>query len=442
MPGERLAGYSNDCTSRQVKSLRVRILHVLDHSLPLQSGYVYRTLGIVNEQRALGWEPVLITSGKHHAPGPKREWIAGWQFLRTLPPSGLGSKISGLRDLKIVADLSRQLQEVIDEFDPHIIHAHSPVLNALAAMRVSRRRRLPLVYEVRAFWEDARISMGDRKQPGLRYAVTKQLETYALRQADAVVTICEGLARDIVARGIPPEKVTIVPNAVDRNTFGLSRMTPTRDLAQRLGLAGKTVLGFFGSFYFYEGLHILLEALPELKRARPDIALLLVGGGPEEARLREGAARLGLEESVVFGGRVAHEEISDYYEIVKLLVFPRISMRLTELVTPLKPLEAMAQERIVVASDVGGHRELIEDNETGYLFAPGSPRKLAERVLRALADEASWPRIRARAIEFIETRRSWRSCVAGYDEAYSRVLAKYEKRIPPLSKNRGVAHCD
>src|SRR5207248_4046085 len=107
---------------------------------PLQSGYVYRTLGIVNEQRALGWEPVLITSGKHYAPGPKRECIAGWQFLRTPPPSGFASRISGLRDLRIVLDLSRQLQAVIDEFNPDILHAHSPVLNALAAMRISRRR--------------------------------------------------------------------------------------------------------------------------------------------------------------------------------------------------------------------------------------------------------------------------------------------------------------
>jgi glycosyltransferase involved in cell wall biosynthesis len=97
-------------------------------------------------------------------------------------------------------------------------------------------------------------------------------------------------------------------------------------------------------------------------------------------------------------------------------------MRLTELVTPLKPLEAMAQERIVVASSVGGHRELIRDRETGYLFPPNAPQNLAQGVLSALADRDSWPRIRTRAIEFIDSERSWAHNVARYDAVYRGVL--------------------
>ena len=399
----------------------MRILHILDHSLPLQSGYVYRTLGIVNQQRALGWEPVLLTSGKHYAPGPMRERIGEWEFLRTPVPSGLAARLPLLRELTIVNDLDRRLDDVIDEVRPQILHAHSPVLNAWPALRASRRHAIPMVYEVRALWEDAGAALGIHDRKGLRYRVTRLVETRVLHRADAVTTICEGLRAEMVARGVPSEKITVIPNAVDRETFS-GPVDPDRAFAVSLGLDGRTVLAFFGSFYSYEGLSLLLRAVPELQRRQPDIAVLLVGGGPEEDRLRATARELGLGNAVLFVGRVPQGEIRRYYDLVDLFVFPRISTRLTELVTPLKPLEAMAQERIVVASSVGGHRELIRDRETGYLFRPDDPHSLAEGVLSALADRHSWPRIQARAVEFIETERSWARSVARYCEVYHRIL--------------------
>ena len=400
----------------------MRILHILDHSLPLQSGYVFRTLGIINQPRALGWEPVLLTSGKHYAPGPTRERIGGWEFLRTPMPTGFAARLPWLRELKIVSDLDRRLDDVIGEVRPEILHAHSPALNALSAIRAGRRHRVPVVYEMRSLWEDAAGSGATQGRAGLRYRATKLLETHALRRADAVTTICQGLREDMTARGIPKEKITIIPNAVDRDAFAGPR-APDSALAGRLGLIGKTVLAFFGSFYFYEGLHLLLRALPLLRQRQADLAVLLVGGGPEESNLRSMARDFG-GENVVFAGRVAHEEMQRYYDLADLFVFPRVSMRLTELVTPLKPLEAMAQDRIVVASSVGGHRELIRDRETGYLFPPNDPQCLAEGVLAALADRPSWPRICARAIEFIDTERCCTHSVARYAEVYARVLRR------------------
>jgi PEP-CTERM/exosortase A-associated glycosyltransferase len=401
----------------------MRVLHILDHSLPLQSGYVYRTLGIVKQQRALGWDPVLLTSGKHYAPGPPREAIGEWEFLRTPMPSGPGAGLPWVRDLKIVGDLGRRLDEVIREVRPDILHAHSPVLDALPAIRAGRRHRIPVVYEVRAFWEDGAASHGTHAEGGLRYRATRLVETHVLRRADAVTTICCGLRLEIVARGIPAENVTVIPNAVDRDAFRGPGI-PDPALAARLGLAGNNVLAFLGSFYSYEGLDLLLRALPLMRRQRPDIAVLLVGGGPEEEALQRLARDLALGPSVVFAGRVPHAEIGRYYDLADILVFPRVSRRLTELVTPLKPLEAMALERIVAASDVGGHRELIRDRETGYLFAPGDPGRLAQGVLAALDDRASWPRIRANAVRYIDTERSWRHSVERYREVYARVLRR------------------
>ena len=151
---------------------------------------------------------------------------------------------------------------------PQILHAHSPVLNALPAIRAGRRHGIPVVYEVRGLWEDGAASHGTHGEAGLRYRATRLIETRALRRADAVTTICEGLRREIAARGIASEKITVIPNAVDRKAFhGPGRPDPA--LAARLGLGGKRVLGFFGSFYSYEGLHLLLRALPADAAAPP-----------------------------------------------------------------------------------------------------------------------------------------------------------------------------
>jgi glycosyltransferase involved in cell wall biosynthesis len=224
----------------------------------------------------------------------------------------------------------------------------------------------------------------------------------------------------VIARGIPPEKVTVVPNAVDPDAFvGPSAADP--ELAARLGLQGKTVIGFFGSFYAYEGLHLLLRALPKLRRYRPNMIVLLGGGGPEEENLRRLVDEMGVRDAVVFTGRIPHEKIQHYYALIDLLVLPRVSMRLTDLVTPLKPLEAMAQQRIVAASNVGGHCELIRHRETGYLFAADDADRVADGVLDALNDRASWPDIQARALRYVRTERSWATSVARYAAVYDRL---------------------
>jgi PEP-CTERM/exosortase A-associated glycosyltransferase len=207
--------------------------------------------------------------------------------------------------------------------------------------------------------------------------------------------------------------VTVIPNAVDIDKFAPSG-TPDTALQARLGLAGATVLGFIGSFYAYEGLDLLLAALPRLLTQRPELRVLLVGGGPQDEALKAQAAALGVAGQVVFTGPVPHAEVGRYYDLVDVLCYPRHSMRLTELVTPLKPLEAMAQGRLLVASDVGGHQELIRDGETGVLFRAGSADALADAVLGLLAQRERWPALRANGRRFVETERNWRASAARY----------------------------
>jgi PEP-CTERM/exosortase A-associated glycosyltransferase len=326
-----------------------------------------------------------------------------------------------LNQLAVMDGLTERLSEVAKVINPDILHAHSPVLNAIPALRVGRAMRIPVVYEVRAFWEDAAVDHGTSREWGLRYRLTRGLETYALGQVGAITTICEGLRRDIVARGIAAEKITVIPNAVNIEDFSAGN-PPDQQLAQDLGLEGKRLLGFIGSFYAYEGLTLLLRALPSMLASNPDVRILLVGGGPEERELKALSVKLGLEDKVVFVGRVPHDQVQRYYNLLDVLIYPRLRMRLTDLVTPLKPLEAMAQGRLVVASDVGGHQELIQDNKTGVLFKADDAGDLASKVLELLARPDRWPALRSAARSFVETQRNWPRSVARYRSVYGAVL--------------------
>jgi len=399
----------------------MRILHILDHSLPLHSGYTFRTLAILRQQRMLGWDTIHLTSAKQGPEGGEQE-VDGWHFFRTRPLKRWWSRLPVLGQIGVIAGLARRLHQVAQASRPHILHAHSPSLNAIAALRVGNALGIPVVYEIRAFWEDAAADHGTSRPGGLRYRLSRAIENYVLRRADAITTICEGLRADIVARGIPGGKVTVIPNAVDSGRFA-APAAPDGMLAHRMGLTGRLVLGFIGSFYAYEGLTLLIRALPPMLAAVPSLHVLLVGGGQQEPELRALVAELGLERKITFAGRVPHQQIPQYYGLVDILVYPRLPMRLTQLVTPLKPLEAMAHGRLVVASDVGGHREMIEHGKTGMLFEAGNAEALAEQVIALIRDVASWPRLRRQARAYVASERNWGVSVARYRDIYQRLIA-------------------
>jgi len=401
----------------------MKILHILDHSIPLQSGYTFRTRNILRHQRELGWQTTHVTGLKHKAEtAGLSEEVDGLHFYRTPVSEGLLSKLPVLNQWHVVQTLAKRIAEVIKEEKPDVLHAHSPALNGLAALQAAKKFNLPVVYECRAFWEDAAVDHGTSKEKGLRYRLTRALESKVFKEATAVTTICEGLRQDIVARGIPKEKVTVIPNAVDIEHFSVGGQA---DLAmeEELGLSGKTVLGFIGSFYAYEGLPLLLEALPQMVASDPDVRLLLVGGGPQEALIKSKIAELQLQDIVVMTGRVPHTEVQNYYNLVDVFIYPRLSMRLTDLVTPLKPLEAMAQGKLVVASDVGGHKELITHGQNGSLFQADNANELARVVTELLGAKDSWPAMKTNGRQFVEQERNWGNSVGRYQKVYGDIQA-------------------
>ncbi|MFZ5727014.1 MAG: TIGR04063 family PEP-CTERM/XrtA system glycosyltransferase [Pseudomonadota bacterium] len=396
-----------------------RILHVLDHSLPTHSGYTFRTRALMKAQVAKGWEVAGVTGVRHPEPGPDGETVDGLTFYRTPP---IAPARSPLREWREIGALARRVEALARDWKPDVLHAHSPVLDGLAALRIGKRLGIPVIYEIRAFWEDAAVGNGTGREDSLRYRLTKAVETHAVRSADAVAVICDGLRGDLIARGIDPAKIIVSPNGVDLDLFG---DPPPRDdaLAAELGIAADdAVIGYIGSFYDYEGIDDLIAAMPALVAAQPTARLLLVGGGPMEAALKAQAAASPASARIHFVGRVPHGEVECYYSLIDILAYPRKKMRLTDLVTPLKPLEAMAQGRLVAASDVGGHRELIEDGATGTLFAPDDPAAMADALDKLLANREMWPERRRTARIFVESHRNWSSNILRYEPVYQRLL--------------------
>jgi glycogen(starch) synthase len=277
------------------------------------------------------------------------------------------------------------------------------------------------VYEIRAFWEDAAVGNGTGHASSVKYRLTRALENHVVAAAAAVVTICDGLREDLIARGVEPERITIAPNGVDLTLFGEPvRRDPV--LAAELGLGDGPVIGFIGSFYDYEGLDDLIAAMPALIARQPDAKLLLVGGGPCEDALRAQAAASPAATAIRFVGRVPHHEVERYYALTDVLAYPRKASRLTDLVTPLKPLEAMAQGKLVAASAVGGHRELMLDGITGTLFAPDDPAACAAALADLLSDRSGWDARRAAGHAHVAANHDWARNVQRYQAVYQKLL--------------------
>jgi PEP-CTERM/exosortase A-associated glycosyltransferase len=403
-----------------------RVLHVLDHSLPLHSGYTFRTRAILKAQETHGLEVRGVTGQRHNleavlAGSP--EAADGLIFYRT---PGTPSGPPPLREMGEIEALAASIHAVAAEWRPDIIHAHSPALCGAAAQRAARALGVPFVYEIRAFWEDAAVGNLTGTEGSLKYRLTRALETRVAKAADALFTICHGLKDDLAARGIPAERIHVMPNGVDLTLFG---DPPPRDdaLAAELGIApGAPVIGYIGSFYAYEGVDDLIAAMPILRRSHPDARLLLVGAGPMADSWRAAAAALPEPEAVIFTGRVPHGAVERYYSLVDVLAYPRKAQRLTDLVTPLKPLEAMAQRRLVAASSVGGHRELITDGETGTLFPPDDPAACAAALARLLDAREGWEAMKTRAVAHVRNRHDWAANARNYLSVYHLLLAPEE----------------
>ena len=401
-----------------------KVLHVLDHSLPLHSGYAFRSQSILQCQRNLGWHPCAVTSIKHQL-GLKNngmfctdEQIEGIRFYR----SDFNSKMTGeySSQFQVVVKLWSNLKRVIAIEMPDVLHVHSPALNVLPTLVLGKKLGIPVVYEIRAFWEDAAVDHGSYRRYSWKYRLVYALENWACRRVKHLTVLCEGLKHDLQQRGIAEDHMTIVPNGI--HTADFQPCPADEELRHAWGLDGKIVIGFVGSFYRYEGLDLLVEAFAKLRKKNNNLVLLLVGGGEVHEELQTQVNRLSLGSHVIFPGRIPHERIPGVYGLFDFLVYPRKSIRLTELVTPLKPLEALAMEKPVVASNIGGHRELIRDGETGVLFEAGNVDSLVQALDALLCNSDRVQQLVKQGKDWVTKERSWGTIVKRYIPIYKKAL--------------------
>jgi PEP-CTERM/exosortase A-associated glycosyltransferase len=375
-------------------------------------------------QSQLGFRPAVLTSPLHQSDDPSASDISvdGIPYFRTLVPQGLsGSAIRHgwpvLREIEVVRLLRRRIQELLDTGSYDIVHAHSPALCGLAALQAARSRRVPFVYEVRSFWEDATADQQKERRITLRYLLARRLETRVVRHADAVVGISKSILQDLEARGIAPQKFFCVPNGVDTARF-IPRAKDAA-LADSLKLNGTPTLGFIGTLFPWEGIAWLVHAAVALRRSGVVFEMLLVGDGKDAEQVRKAIQENDAASYIFFVGRVPHDQIEQYYSVVDVLVYPRISMRLTELVTPLKPLEAMALGKAVLGSDVGGIRELVDPEVTGVLFKAGDMNDFAGQATRLLRDPEFRHSLGAQARQRIAAERDWKNLARTYESVYA-----------------------
>jgi len=396
------------------------VLHVFDHSFPKTDGYAFRSGEILRFLRKIGWRTEHVTSAKQGPTAAGREAAEGFEFYRT-QPSPLLRNVPVLNQYGIVSTLRRRLTRIVREARPVLMHVHSPCLNALAAIPVARRLGIPIIYEVRALWEDGAVDAGTAREGDMRYRASRMLETYACRHVDHVVTICEGLRNELAGRGLDAGRITVAPNSVDLNRFSSGDEAPASQPGPAHAARGKT-FGFIGTFFPFEGLEVFVRAMPMIVAREPAARFILVGDGPDGARIRALVDQLNLRGVVTVAGRVPHADVVRYYDAIDVLVYPRVSKRVTELVTPLKPLEAMARGAIVVASDVGGHREMVFPGQNGVLFKAGDPASLAEACLRLMNAPHEWDALRLNGRRYVEQFRSWSRNITIYDRLYRQLL--------------------
>jgi PEP-CTERM/exosortase A-associated glycosyltransferase len=361
-----------------------------------------------------------------------REEIDGVEHRRT--PSYDGKQWPLWREWQLVRRLTREVDQAIRDWRPDLIHAHSPVLVGLPALRVSRRHRLPFVYEIRDLWENALVDRGRFGRRSLQYQLARRGETYVLSRADAVVTICETLKAELRGRLSGMGKVHVVANGVDTEAF--TPRPASEDVRRKYKLGGKRIVLYVGTFQPCEGLELLVRSLGRVIERVPDAHLVIVGGsaslayrgastrGTQEEVLDRVVSELHLGEHVTMTGHVPHEEVGDPYSIADCVVYPRILTRTTSLTTPLKPLEAMAMGKAVAVSDLAPMKELVRDGETGLTFAAGDESALAQVCIRLLDNPGLRQGLGRAAREFVVAERQWPSLVRRYRWTYEEAVRR------------------
>lgn len=390
-----------------------RIFYLLHTALPHHSvGYATRTHGLLRGIRSHGWDVQGVTRLGYPYDMPNMEAIGPIEptvviddvpYHRLSTTEGLEKKAPIQR---YIARYTKALKQFAAQGKPFVLHAASNHWNGLAGVTAARQLGIPSIYEVRGLWEITRGSRNPDWMGGPMYKYMARLETDAARNADRVITITNALRDELIRRGVNRDKISVVPNGVETSRF--RPRARNQQLAERLGVQNKTVIGYVGTILDYEGIDLLIDVAGKLKEEREDVAFLLVGDGAELPQFRERIQHENLADIVMFTGRVPHHEVEDYYSIIDICPFPRLPLPVTEIVSPLKPFEAMAMQKAVVVSNVDALAEIVTDGTTGLIFTKGSSDSLAEKLRLLLDDSELRKYLASSGKEWVQRERDWK----------------------------------
>jgi glycosyltransferase involved in cell wall biosynthesis len=411
-----------------IDSIPNRVAYIAASTLPYHSaGYGARTHGLVQALQRRGWDIHVVAR-----PGyPNDRWdYPHW----ALAPSQLDidgvpycfaptrNKLRFARDIEgYHRDAADTLETQCRQLRPALLHAASNYNCGLLASEVARRLDIPIIYEVRGFWHVSKAAEQPNYQHSDHFRMIHGFETQVANAAAHVFAITSGIADELAAAGVDSTKITMLPNAADVSRW--KPMAPDEILKQRYRLGDHTVIGYVGSLHWYEGIDDLLTAAARLRQQHP-LSVIIVGDGAQQSVLQQQAQQLGIADVVHFVGRVLPSQVADYYSIIDIIALPRKPIAVCELVSPLKPFEAMAMQRAVVASNVAAQADIVQDGVTGRLFAKGSVDDLARVLDELIADPAQRIRLGAAASQWVTAERSWDKIAGSVDEVYRRLGAK------------------
>ena len=398
----------------------MNILHVLNHLSP-EDGYAIRSINIIKNQNKYHDIHVLTSSSNEESKKDKIVTLDNVLYHSFQSNKCMDFRYVGSMYKSYV--FRKNIKEIVINDEIDVIHTHSPAYYPKQSYKASHAKNIPIIYEVRGVWEDTEVALGSFSENSWKYKHRKNAETKIMKKVDCIITISEGLRNDIINRGIEENKVYTIPNGVDSDIF--VPIKKNHELAQKHILTESAVIAYIGSIRKLEGIEYLIKAMPYVVHHNKNVKLLLIGGMDEIEyieELKNLAKDLGVAKSILFIGRVPHNEILNYYSLVDIIVIPRIRAKVTELVTPLKPLEAMAMEKLVICSDVGGLRELIQDNKTGILFEAENAFALSEKINYFVENEGERNKIGKAARKYVVAERNWKNITKNYDEIYTHII--------------------
>lgn len=423
------------------------ILHLLQNSLPKISGSTIRTKYIFKYQKKFV-KLIALTSFVFNSFQEDLEIIEGIPHFRVR--RNVSSKFRlylkylgklnyifykyfnidinfGYQDFIISFYMRNYISKLVKYYKVDIIHAHSYYLAGKYGLPIAKKRNIPFIYEVRGFIEENLIANSSKRNRNskliaITYKNIKRNETELMTKSDLIITLSKSMKDEIVQRNIDKDKIKIIPNGTDTDV--LIPTPPNQNLIKKLDLKDQFVIGFIGRITWYEGIEILFKSINLIKKEVKNIKVILIGNIDKEYfnYLEKLARELKITHYISYIGSVPHESVIDYYSIIDIIVLPRVNFKVCRVVTPLKPLEAMALNTLVIASDFPSFRSIIIPKKTGVLFQAENPKDLASKIVYYNKNSKEKSEIEIFARNYAEDHFSWKKIIPKYKELYLELI--------------------